>query len=194
MNPAKLLQQGDALLIVDMQNDFCPGGALPVEGGHDVVPVINEWISAAQAAKVPVFASRDWHPVDHVSFKHRGGPWPVHCVQDTPGARFHPDLELPENAVLVSKGTRFDQDAYSAFENTGLGDYLKEHGIRRLWVGGLAQDVCVLDTVLTARGEGFEVRVIPEATRPVDREGGEKALAKMREAGAVIGDTSGETA
>lgn len=186
MGIVQSLASGDALLIVDMQNDFCPGGALPVEGGHDVVPVLNEWLAAAREAGVPVFASRDWHPVDHVSFKHRGGPWPVHCVQDTPGARFHPDLKLPDNAVLVSKGTRFDQDAYSAFENTGLGGYLKERGIRRLWVGGLAQDVCVLDTVLAARKEGFAVHVIPEATRPVDRAGGEEALRRMREAGAVI--------
>lgn len=179
-------EPGDALLIVDMQKDFCPGGALAVEGGDDVVPVINEWIAAAQQAQLPVFASRDWHPVDHVSFQHRGGPWPVHCVQDTPGAEFHPELQLPDNAVIVSKGTRFDQDAYSAFENTGLGDYLKEHGIQRLWIGGLAQDICVQDTVLAARQEDFAVHVIAAATRPVDPAAGEEAFERMREAGAVI--------
>lgn len=180
------LKQGDALLVVDVQNDFLPGGSLAVEGGERVIPVLNEWVAAADADELPVIASRDWHPVEHVSFQERGGPWPEHCVQDTPGAAFHPDLWLPESVALVSKGTRFDQDAYSAFENTGLTDYLDRYGIRRLWVGGLTQDICVKDTVLAARDIGYQVVVIPEATLPVDPAAGESALEVMREAGATV--------
>lgn len=179
-------EPGDALLIVDVQNDFCPGGALPIEQGDAVVPVLNRWIEAAREQATPVIATRDWHPVDHCSFEHRGGPWPVHCVQDTPGAKFHPDLNLPADAIRVSKGTRFDQDAYSAFENTGLAGELRRRGIQRLWTGGLAQDVCVLDTVLAGAAEGFDMRVIREAMRPVTAEGGLEAERKMREAGAEL--------
>lgn len=180
------LQSGDALLLVDVQNDFCAGGSLPVPGGDDVVPVLNRWIEAAQAARAPVFASRDWHPVGHCSFKQQGGPWPVHCVQDTEGAAFHPGLDLPATAIRVSKGAAFDKDAYSAFDGTGLAAYLRGLGVRRLWVGGLAQDVCVLHTVLDACKEGFETHLIPEGTRPVDPAAAEKADARMRAAGAVL--------
>jgi nicotinamidase/pyrazinamidase len=178
------LELGDALIVVDVQNDFCPGGALPIEDGDTVVPVINRWIAAAVAKGVPVYASRDWHPVGHVSFKERRGPWPPHCIQDTDGARFHPDLELPESAVLVTKGVRFDHDQNSAFNQTGLAEQLRKDGIKRLWVAGLAEDVCVLATVLDACREGFEVVLIENATRPVTPEGGEKARSMMRDAGA----------
>lgn len=186
MTIAERFADGDALFLVDVQNDFCPGGALPVADGDRIIPVLNCWLAAARAARVPVFASRDWHPVDHVSFREQGGPWPPHCIQDTPGAAFHPDLELPPDAVRVSKGTRFDQDAYSAFENTGLDVYLARRGIRRLWLGGLALDVCVRDTVLAAREHGLEVHLIAAATRPVDAGAGRRALEEMRRAGAVI--------
>src|SRR5690606_2098089 len=93
----EFLKTGDGLLIVDVQKDFCPGGALPVEKGDQVVPVINHWIAAAAARNVPVYASRDWHPLGHISFKERGGPWPPHCIQDSDGAKFHPDLALPDS-------------------------------------------------------------------------------------------------
>ncbi len=186
MDPRKLLEQGDALLIVDVQNDFCPGGALPVPEGDQVIAVLNDWINAAVDRSVPVIASRDWHPVDHCSFEHRGGPWPVHCVQDTHGAAFHDRLQLPPHTIRVSKGTRFDQDAYSAFENTGLAGELRRRNIKRLWVGGLAQDVCVRDTVVAGAGEGFDMRVIRAATRPVDPANGRQALQDMQEAGARI--------
>lgn len=186
MKPSELLEQSDALLVVDVQNDFLPGGTLAVEGGQQIIPVLNDWIAAAESQGVPVIASRDWHPVEHVSFAERGGPWPVHCVQDTHGAAFHADLRLPRDVVLVSKGTRFDEDAYSAFENTGLDDYLGRHGIRRLWVGGLTQDICVKDTVLAARQQGYDTVLIPDATLPVDSAAGEEALQAMRGAGAKI--------
>lgn len=178
------LRAGDALLVVDVQPDFCPGGKLAIERGDEVIPVINEWIAAAGEAGVPVYASRDWHPAHHVSFEESGGQWPEHCVQDTPGAQFHPDLRLPDDAVKISKGTRLDKDQYSAFDDTGLAPYLRDQGIKRLWVGGLAEDVCVHATVLDACREGFETRMIPDATRPVTPEGGEKARREMQEAGA----------
>lgn len=182
------LQKGDALVVVDVQNDFCPGGALPVPEGDRVVPVLNEWIRQARQAGVPVFASRDWHPPGHVSFRERGGPWPPHCVQGSWGARFHPALELPPDAVVVDKGDDPDRDAYSAFQGTDLARRLREAGVRRLWIGGLAQDYCVRATVLDALRHGFAVYLLREATRPVDvRPGdGERALQEMAAAGAQI--------
>ena len=177
------LKPGDALIVVDVQNDFCPGGALPIENGDAVVPVLNRWITSAVASGVPVYASRDWHPEGHMSFKERGGPWPPHCLQDSEGARFHPDLALPDSVVKVTKGVRFDQDQNSAFDQTGLAVELRKQGIERVWVGGLAEDVCVLATALDGRKEGFEVVLVNDATLPVTAQGGEQARAEMREAG-----------
>ena len=179
-----VFEPGDALVIVDVQNDFCPGGALPVDGGDKVVPVLNRWIEAAVISHVPVYASRDWHPLDHISFKQEGGPWPPHCIQDSEGARFHHDLQLPDSVVKISKGVRFDHDQYSIFDATGIADHFRLKHIKRLWVGGLAEDVCVLATVLDARRNDFEVVVIQNATRPVYAERGEAARQQMREAGA----------
>jgi len=169
-----------------VQPDFCPGGALAVPEGDAVIPVLNAWIAAARERGVPVYASRDWHPLQHVSFEAQGGPWPPHCVQDTPGAAYHPDLALPEDAVTIAKGTRLDRDQYSAFDATGLAEHLRQAGIERLWVGGLAQDVCVRASVLDACKEGFAVHLIADATRPVDAAAGEEALREMGEAGARL--------
>lgn len=180
------LRQGDALLIVDVQNDFCPGGALAVPDGDAVVPVLNHWITVAREVGIPIFASRDWHPVDHISFEQQGGPWPVHCLQDSEGARFHPALELPDDAIRVSKATAFDADAYSAFDGTGLAGYLRQREVKRLWIGGLAEDVCVLATVKDACSEGFETHLIADATRPVDSDKSARVRDEMREAGAVL--------
>jgi nicotinamidase/pyrazinamidase len=185
-NPDDLLKQGDGLLVVDVQRDFCPGGAMAIEGGDEIVPVFNGWIEAAQRNGIRVYVSRDWHPVEHVSFEAQGGKWPPHCIQDSDGAGFHPDLVVPDDAVKVSKGARLDQDQKSAFDETGLAVRLEHDGVKRLWVGGLAQDVCVLASVLDARRAGFEVHVLEEATRPVTDEGGKAALQKMEEAGARI--------
>ncbi|MFP4194654.1 MAG: nicotinamidase [Desulfosalsimonas sp.] len=184
--PAETLKHGDALLIVDVQNDFCPGGALPIEKGDEVVPVLNRWIAAAVENGVPVYASRDWHPLGHVSFQDRGGSWPPHCIQDTRGAEFRKDLELPENTVVVTKGVRFDQDQNSAFDQTGLAEEFRRSGIQRVFVGGLALDVCVQASVMDALDEGFEAVLILPATRAVTEEGGRKAVEKMGEAGAVV--------
>jgi nicotinamidase/pyrazinamidase len=184
--PQETFKTGDALLVVDVQNDFCPGGALPIENGDEVVVALNPWIAAAEKSQVPIFLTRDWHPAGHPSFAVNGGSWPVHCLQDTPGAALHAELLAPAVAEVVTKGTRFDQDQLSVFEQTGLADKLRRDGIRRLWVGGLALDVCVLATVLDGCQEGFAVQVLVAGCRPVTAEGGRAALEKMRQAGAVL--------
>ncbi|MEW5792278.1 MAG: nicotinamidase [Pseudomonadota bacterium] len=178
----------DAFILVDMQVDFCPGGALPVKDGDRVIPVLNRWLKPFTDAHRPIFASRDWHPPHHISFRERGGPWPPHCVQHTPGAAFHPDLAIPEGTVIISKGSDPERDAYSAFDGTDLAQRLLALDIRRLTVGGLAQDYCVHATVLEALAEGFAVRLLQDGTRPVEVQpgDGERALAEMREAGAEI--------
>lgn len=180
------LQKGDALLIVDVQNDFCPGGALAVDDGHAVVPILNEWAEAARQRNIPVFASRDWHPKDHCSFTNRDGQWPPHCIRHTPGAAFYPDLKLPNGTVIINKATETEHDAYSAFDGTDLDERLRHAGIRRLWVGGLAQDVCVKYTVLDACKLGLETHLIIDATRPVDAESGRAALDEMQQVGAIL--------
>lgn len=177
----------DALLLVDVQQDFCPGGSLPIPEGDAIVPVLNRWIDAATDAGILVVATRDWHPPNHISFAPRGGPWPVHCVRDTQGAAFHPDLHLPPNALIVSKALDEERDAYSGFDGTDLAPRLKADKITRLWVGGLAEDVCVKATVLDALGEGFEVRLIQGGTRPVTEQGGKDAQQQMQQAGARPG-------
>lgn len=179
-----VFQRGDALVIVDVQNDFCPGGALPIEAGDQVIPALNRCIDVALSSQVPVYASRDWHPRDHISFKQQGGLWPPHCIQDSEGAQFHPDLQLPCSVIKITKGVRFDQDQNSIFDATGITYYFRLNRIKRLWVGGLAEDVCVRATVLDARRNDFEVVVIQNATRPVHSDSGERARQQMREAGA----------
>lgn len=179
-------RKGDALLIVDVQNDFCPGGSLAVEGGDEILPVLNETIEAAERADVPIIASRDWHPPGHCSFDEQGGPWPEHCVQQSEGAAFRAGLELPMDVEVVSKGQSPDRDQYSALDDTGLADQLRKRGISRLWIGGLAQDVCVHATVMDALKEGFEVRLLRQATRPVDGKKGDEALREMESGGAEL--------
>jgi nicotinamidase/pyrazinamidase len=182
------IRPDDALLIVDVQNDFCAGGALAVPDGDAVVPVLNDWIAAAQAAGAPVFASRDWHPADHISFQAQGGPWPPHCVQGTSGASFHPELRLPADVGIVSKGTEADVEGYSAFERTDFAERLRAAGVRRLWVGGLARDYCVRASVLDALDQGIAVRVIVPGTRGIAPlvNGRDAALDELENAGAVM--------
>lgn len=181
-------QPGDALLVVDMQNDFCPGGSLAVAGGHDVVPVINKWIQRAEEAAAPVFLSRDWHPVNHISFKDRGGPWPPHCVQGTAGAAFHPDLQVPPSGIVISKADTPDKDSYSAFGLTPLADLLRKRSVRRLWVCGLALDYCVMESALDGQRLGFKVHVLADATRAVNAKpgDGERAIDRLKAAGVVV--------
>jgi nicotinamidase/pyrazinamidase len=178
----------DAVIAVDVQRDFCSGGHLAIAGGDEVVPVLNAWIEAARAARAVVVASRDWHPPDHISFHGRAGPWAPHCIQQSAGAAFHPHLQLPPDAVVVSKGEDPDTDQYSAFDRTGLASVLRDRGVQRVWIGGLAQDVCVRATVLDACREGFATHLIAHATRPIEARSGEIALSQMQNAGAKIVD------
>ena len=175
-----------ALVIVDLQNDFCPGGALPVPDGDRIVPVISRYVARFQQAGAPVFATRDWHPKNHCSFQAQGGMWPPHCVQGTVGAAFHPDLVLPETVEIVSKGSHPDKEAYSGFQGTDFSRRLHNRGVRRLFVGGLATDYCVKATVLDALAAGFDVCLLTDAIRGVNLKpkDAEAAVARMMAAGA----------
>lgn len=164
---------GDALVLIDVQKDFCRGGGLAVPEGDQVVPVLNRYIQIFKAAHLPVFATRDWHPEKTKHFKTYGGVWPVHCVKGTPGAEFHPDLALFEEVVIVSSGTAPDEDGFSGFEARDAGgsllaDLLHEKGVNRIFVGGLATDYCVRATVLDGLKQGFNVVLIKDAIRGVD--------------------------
>ncbi len=174
----------DALIVIDVQRDFCPGGALAVPRGDEVVPVLNEWLQLDGLLKI---ATRDYHPPNHCSFKRNGGPWPDHCVQGTPGAEFHPLLNVQAIDVIVSKATDPSKEAYSGFDAPELLITLRTRGIRRLWVGGLATDYCVKASVLDGREHGFDVFVIEDAIRGIDVNPGDcdKARREMEAAGAV---------
>jgi len=184
--PTVTLTAEDALILVDVQNDFCPGGKLSIREGDQVIAPLNTWIARARQGGALVVASRDWHPPAHASFETQGGDWPEHCLQHSTGAEIHPDLDLEEDDILVSKGNVAERDAYSAFDGTGLAAVLGEHGIRRVWIGGLALDVCVEATALAAAREGFQTNVILDATRPVTDDGASASLQRMREAGVAI--------
>jgi nicotinamidase/pyrazinamidase len=183
----------DALVIVDIQNDFCPGGALGVRAGDAVVPVLNRYAERFAGAGAPVFASRDWHPARTSHFAAYGGVWPPHCVQGTPGAEFHPALVLPEGTEVVSKGADPDEDAYSCFQaetadGMPFAAALGERGVGRLFIGGLATDYCVRSTVADGIQAGFEVVVLEDAVAAVDLKPGDgaRALDEMRAAGATL--------
>lgn len=182
----------DALIVVDVQNDFCPGGALAVGNGDLVVPIIN--------LLSPMFAhrvfTRDWHPENHCSFSESprfvDGSWPVHCLANTPGADFHPDLDVPPDAVIVSKGTEPDFEAYSGFQGTDLADLLRQNDVVRLFVCGLATDYCVKHTALDGLRQGFEVVVMTDACRAVDVPPGtgDSAVREMEAAGAKLSQSA----
>jgi nicotinamidase/pyrazinamidase len=183
-------QPGDALIVVDVQNDFLPGGALGVPHGDEVVPVLNRYIERFDRLGLPIVATRDWHPADHCSFAARGGPWPPHCVAQTRGAQFSPALKLPVGTRVVSKATTPDDEAYSGFHGTQLDRDLRELNVKRVFIGGLATDYCVLNTVKDARKLGFDVVLLRDAIRPVEVKAGdgERAEAEMLELGAMPAD------
>jgi nicotinamidase/pyrazinamidase len=183
---------GDALLVVDVQHDFLPGGALGVRGGDAILGPINAAIARFAARGAPVLASRDWHPAGHCSFREQGGPWPVHCVAGSHGAAFSPALHLPPGTVVVSKATERDQEAYSAFAGTGLHKHLQALGVRRLFIVGLATDYCVLHTARDALALGYRVVVLRDAVAAVDAQPGDgaHALAEMGRAGAAVAESA----
>jgi nicotinamidase/pyrazinamidase len=188
MDPAR-----DALLVVDVQNDFCAGGALAVPHADRVVAALNRYIGEAVAKGVTIYASRDWHPAVTRHFKAFGGEWPVHCVKGTPGAAFHKDLRLPRDTIVISKDVGPDSHGYSAFEGTtpdgsSFGEDLARRGIEHLYVGGLATDYCVQHSVLAALDEGFDVTVLEDAIAGVnlDPEDSARALDRMRQRGAIV--------
>jgi nicotinamidase/pyrazinamidase len=176
-----------ALIVVDVQNDFCPGGALAVAQGDEVVAPLNNLIEEFLERGEPVFKSRDWHPEKTRHFAAYGGTWPVHCVQNTKGAEFHPELIDDMHIRVVSKGLG-DEDSYSAFDGTDLALQLRRLGIEEVWVGGLATDYCVKNTVLDALKVGFRVKALKNAMRAVELKpgDGELAIAEMQKAGAEI--------
>lgn len=178
---------GDALIVVDVQNDFLPGGALAVPQGDQVIEPLNRAAVLFEAKELPVFATRDWHPENHCSFKAQGGPWPPHCVAGTRGAEFAPGLRLPASAVVISKATTPERDAYSGFQGTELAELLRRRGVKRVVVGGLTTDYCVLNTVKDALTQGFQVLLLTDAIRAVDVKpgDGEAARTEMERAGAV---------
>ena len=180
------IDKRDALIIVDVQRDFCPGGTLPVPNGDAVVPVLNGYIKIFRKAGASIYATRDWHPPNHASFKEKGGIWPTHCVQGTEGAKFHPELELPKVAVVVSKATDPEKDAYSGFESTNLKEELEGKRIKRVFIGGLATDYCVKSTILDAIKQGFETVLLQDAIRGVNLKphDDERAIKGMVAAGA----------
>jgi nicotinamidase/pyrazinamidase len=185
-------EPASALLVIDVQNDFCTGGSLAVPGNEGVVAALNRHIAHARS-NMPIYASRDWHPAHTTHFKDFGGQWPIHCVQDSPGAQFHPDLQLPPDAIVVSKGERDDAPGYSAFdgrtpEGAMLHEDLRRQGITRLIVGGLATDYCVRATVLDALQRGFDVTVLDDAIAGVDVQAGDadRARDEMRAQGATF--------
>jgi nicotinamidase/pyrazinamidase len=188
--PDSTPRSGDALMVVDIQNDFLPGGALAVLQGNRVMAPLNRYIGLFHDRGLPIFATRDWHPEDHCSFQAQGGPWPPHCIAGTPGAEFPPDLELPEETVVISKATAPGLEAYSGFEGTDLARRLREAGVGRVFVGGLATDYCVQATVSDALKAGFDALVLTDAVRAVAVHpgDGQRALEAMRRAGAVLTD------
>jgi nicotinamidase/pyrazinamidase len=185
------MQGNDALIIIDVQNDFCPGGALPVAQGDEVVPVLNRYIEKFRLAGLPIFATRDWHPDKTRHFKAYGGLWPPHCIQGSKGAEFRADLVLPKDAVIISAGMTPDEEGYSGFDGrdnkgTRLADLLRARGVERIFVGGLATDYCVKHTVLDGLKQGFNVVLLEDAVRGVnlDPDDSNRAIEEMSRAGA----------
>ena len=182
------MTDGDALIVLDVQKDFCAGGSLAEPDGENVVPVINR----LQELFTTVIFSRDWHPPGHVSFseepKFVDGSWPKHCLAGSDGAGFHPELQVPLHATVISKGTEKDREAYSAFDEGDLAQNLRHQQVERLFVVGLATNYCVKETVLAALKEDFQVVVVSDACRGLDIPKGavKKALDEMSKAGASI--------
>jgi nicotinamidase/pyrazinamidase len=180
------------MVVVDVQNDFCPGGTLPVAEGDTIIPHLNRTTSAFSKSRLPIIFTRDWHPRDHCSFREQGGIWPRHCVARTNGARFHPKLKVPRRSITVNKATRRYREAYSGFQGTDLAKRLRKFGVSELFVGGLATDYCVKQTTLDALAAGFKVYVMTDCVRGVNVRKGDsaEALKTISKRGAKLIDSA----
>jgi len=180
------LDIGDALLVIDIQNDFLPGGSLSVPEGDQVIPVLNDYIDQFIKRQLPVFATRDWHPSNHCSFIQQGGPWPEHCITGSKGAEFSADLHLSASTHIISTGIDVEQEGYSGFENPALKLQLDNAGAKRLFIGGLATEYCVLNTVLDALNYHYKVLLLTDAICAIDvrPQDGENAINEMIQQGA----------
>jgi nicotinamidase/pyrazinamidase len=167
------LSPGDALIIVDVQNDFLPGGMLAVPRGNEIIPILNRYIALFHTHGLPIFATRDWHPPNHSSFKQQGGEWASHCIAGTFGAEFPVGLNLPSDTVVISKATRQEKDAYSGFDNTSLDGLLKSSRVCRLFIGGMATEHCVFHTVKDAVQFRYVTFLLEDAVRALDRNPGD---------------------
>lgn len=175
----------DALIIVDMQNDFMPGGALPVENALTIIPNINDYIELFNSSGATIVATRDWHPQNHISFNIRGGPWPPHCVRDSKGAEFHPLLKLPINTVVISKAVDENKEAYSGFDSTELEFILRSRGVKRTFICGVATEYCVRATAIDSIKLGFQTYILIDAIKGIDRVYSEKVIDELLDYGIV---------
>jgi nicotinamidase/pyrazinamidase len=177
----------DALLLADIQNDFLPGGALGISGGDTIIPTLLNYTCIFRTHSLPIFLTRDWHPPNHCSFQSQGGPWPVHCVAGSPGSLPPSSFSTPPSAVVIYKAVDRDQEAYSAFENTRLDRQLRALNVQRLFIGGLATDYCVLNSVKDARSLGYDVCLLVDGIKAVNLEpdDGRRAEEEMIALGAV---------
>ncbi|MFH1079191.1 MAG: isochorismatase family protein [Pseudomonadota bacterium] len=187
------LQPEDALSVTDVQNDFLPGGALGVPDGAMIIPSLNRIISLFHKNNLPIFFTRDWHALDHCSFQNQGGPWPPHCVRNTPGADLSSGLNIPESAIIISKGAEKDSEQYSTFYGSDAAGHtqnslVKKFGVRRIFIGGLATDYCVLNSAKDALSGGYEVYILADAVCAVDINPGDgrRAVEEMVRGGAKI--------
>jgi len=178
--------ESSALIIVDVQNDFLEGGVLGAPSSRLIIPIINQYIRVFEEKNIPIYATRDWHPPDHISFIMRGGRWPPHCVKGTPGAEFPKELRLPKSTHIVSKATEPDLEAYSGFQGTDLEQTLKLSGTTELYVCGIATEYCVRSTVLDAIKKGFSTTLLLDAIAPIERSDSESAIKEMRQGGCKV--------
>lgn len=181
------LDSHDALILVDVQNDFLPGGPLGVADSEAIIPILSEYVRRFHERGLPIFLTRDWHPQNHCSFQQQGGPWPLHCLAGSHGALSPDRFPVPASAVIIYKGIDPDQDAYSGFQGTALHRHLQALDVRRLFIGGLATDYCVLNTVKDALSLGYAVRLLTDAIKAVDvrPDDGKRAEQEMTRLGAV---------
>jgi len=182
------LDRSCALMIVDVQNDFMPTGTLPVPDADKIVPVLNKYLEMFASNKLYIFATRDWHPPNHISFKQRGGVWPMHCVKDTLGAEFHNDLKIPRSTTIISKGTEADKECPSGFDGTELAKKLEQNGIKRVLIAGVATDYSVKSTALDAINFGLDVVILEDAVRGIKNNNG--AIKEMQSRGVKMASIS----